>query len=203
MPGPATQKAMRFVVAALTALVLSSSCAKAEGQNHGTHPGTAPTATTPTTPTPSTPPAVVPPGPLGVVQTEFEAIRADLAKDSAAGLAQSLERLKPAVEALTAAKHPQAQALATGIAALTASLPKDGAAIEVKAVRVAYGELARAVVAVIAADPALQAGRFLYECPMARGYKRWVELKPRMENPYMGSRMLECGSAIVAWGVEG
>ena len=67
-------------------------------------------------------------------------------------------------------------------------------------VRVAYGDLSRAVVAIIATDASLMQGRFLFECPMAKGYKRWVQVKPEMENPYMGQRMLACGSSVASWG---
>jgi hypothetical protein len=30
-----------------------------------------------------------------------------------------------------------------------------------------------------------------------------VQTSAEMKNPYMGKRMLECGSALVAWRVEG
>ena len=191
---------MKLVVAALTAVTLvSSSCIRADAQS--AHAATTPS--TPSTTTPSTPPAVVPAGPLGVVLTEFERLHQDLARDSAANLAAIVGRLTPASDALTAAGHPQAAAIAAGVTALSAALPAAGATADLKVVRVAFGELSRGIVGAIAADPTLQVGRFLYQCPMAKGYQRWVELKPRMENPYMGSRMLECGSAVVAWTVDG
>ncbi len=69
--------------------------------------------------------------------------------------------------------------------------------------RAAFGELSRAVVAVVAADPSLQPGRFLFQCPMAKGYQRWVQLEEKMANPYMGKRMLECGEVVSVWKVEG
>ena len=191
---------MKLVVAALTtATIMSSSCVRAD--SHGSPAAT--TATTTTTTTPSTAPAVVPAGPLGVVLTEFERLHQDLARDSAANLAAIVGRLTPASDALTAAGHPQAAAIAAGVTAFSAALPAAGVTADLKVVRVAFGELSRGVVGAIAADPTLQVGRFLYQCPMAKGYQRWVELKPRMENPYMGSRMLECGSAVVAWTVDG
>ena len=196
---------MKLVVAALTAVTLvSSSCVRADAQS--AHTATTPSApSTTATTTTTTPPAVVPAGPLGVVLTEFERLHQDLARDSAANLAAIVGRLTPASDALTAAGHPQAAAIAAGVTALSAALPAAGAGVtaDLKVVRVAFGQLSRGVVGAIAADPTLQVGRFLYQCPMAKGYQRWVELKPRMENPYMGSRMLECGSAVVAWTVDG
>ena len=139
--------------------------------------------------------------------TRYEALRAALADDNAAGAVADLDVLRTAVAALVADKAAGAADLDKGVVGLTAAASTKDAAgavvVDIKAVRLAFGELSRGVVAVVAADPALQAGRFLFECPMARGYQRWVQSTPAMMNPYMGKRMLECGSAISAWRVEG
>jgi threonine/homoserine/homoserine lactone efflux protein len=36
----------------------------------------------------------------------------------------------------------------------------------------------------------------VFECPMAKGYKRWVQPTDELENPYMGQEMLTCGSEV-------
>jgi Cu(I)/Ag(I) efflux system membrane fusion protein len=141
--------------------------------------------------------------------TRYEALRAALADDNAVVGTADLEALRTAVAALVAEKAAGAADLDKGVAGLTAAMTaatKDAAGalvVDTKAVRLAFGELSRGVVAVVAADNALQTGRFLFECPMARGYQRWVQTAPAMMNPYMGKRMLDCGSAVAAWRIEG
>ncbi|HET9450698.1 MAG TPA: efflux RND transporter periplasmic adaptor subunit, partial [Aggregicoccus sp.] len=43
-------------------------------------------------------------------------------------------------------------------------------------------------------DPRLQEGWALYSCPMTKGFNRWVQAPGPLSNPYMGERMLACGS---------
>ncbi len=61
--------------------------------------------------------------------------------------------------------------------------------------RRAFGEISRAVVSLLSENAALTKGRKVYQCPMAQGYKKWVQKGDQIENPYMGARMLRCGSA--------
>lgn len=147
--------------------------------------------------------AKVPAGPLGNILTEAEVLRQTLADDRTDTLAASAAKLDADVTALLA--QPTKTAGADTLAAASKSLVDvtSAAEVDIKAVRLAYGELQKSLVAVIAGDATLQAGRFLFECPMARGYQRWVQLAPKMANPYMGKRMLECGSAIEGWKVAG
>lgn len=64
------------------------------------------------------------------------------------------------------------------------------------AVRKNFGEVSRHVVQLVSQSPELQKGRHLFECPMAQGYQRWVQLDPAMMNPYMGKKMLQCGTTV-------
>jgi Cu(I)/Ag(I) efflux system membrane fusion protein len=50
------------------------------------------------------------------------------------------------------------------------------------------------LVALSAADARLQEGWHVFECPMAKGFNKWFQREPRLENPYMGQRMPTCGS---------
>lgn len=61
-------------------------------------------------------------------------------------------------------------------------------------VRGAFGEVSESVVALLAAEPSLQKGRYVFECPMAKGYKKWVQVNDKVSNPYFGSEMPECGA---------
>ena len=66
---------------------------------------------------------------------------------------------------------------------------------DAEAVRTAFGETSRPLVAVLAAAPSLSKGMYVFECPMASGYQKWIQTDSEISNPYMGSRMLTCGSA--------
>jgi hypothetical protein len=60
--------------------------------------------------------------------------------------------------------------------------------------REAFGDVSRALISVLSAEPSLQQGRHVYECPMAKGYKKWVQVSEGVSNPYMGTDMLQCGT---------
>ncbi|TNF37440.1 MAG: DUF3347 domain-containing protein [Deltaproteobacteria bacterium] len=88
------------------------------------------------------------------------------------------------------AKHVGAdEALATATREL-------GIAQDLEAARLAFGEASRAYITRLSKDPALAKGKHAFRCPMAKGYKKWVQLTPELENPYMGQRMLDCGGPV-------
>ncbi len=60
--------------------------------------------------------------------------------------------------------------------------------------RSSFGELSRYLVGLAAADPNLQAGWRIFECPMVKGFPKWFQRSDRIENPYMGESMPTCGS---------
>jgi hypothetical protein len=65
---------------------------------------------------------------------------------------------------------------------------------DLAAARQAFGGLSRALIVLLSEDVTLQRGRYVYECPMAEGYKKWVQVSKGRSNPYMGSKMLQCGT---------
>ena len=69
---------------------------------------------------------------------------------------------------------------------------------DLAALRLAYGELSRSVVSLVAATPTAKNNYHVFECPMAKGYKRWVQPSGKLVNPYMGTAMLTCGSEVPA-----
>jgi len=123
----------------------------------------------------------------------YERIRAKLANDQMAAItadAAELERIaRDVANRAPQGQRSQLQQVATGASRLK-EMPKDDA----DAVRRAFGELSRPVVALLSADPSLRTGRHVFECPMAQGYKRWVQTSTKTSNPYMGTRMAECGT---------
>lgn len=123
----------------------------------------------------------------------YEDIRAKLAADDIAGAAEQADTLAKAATT-AAADAPEALrghlADTAKAAEALAGTPTDDA----DAVRKAFGEVSRPVVALIAADPSLQESAHVFECPMAQGYQKWVQHGETIENPYMGRKMLACGS---------
>ena len=122
----------------------------------------------------------------------YEEIRAALARDDGSDV--------PANALLLATAAEQA---AAGSSDTRAELQELGAAAEklgavpnsdIRLLRGAFGEVSRAVVSLVVADESLAKDRYIFRCPMTRGYEKWVQTSADLENPYMGSRMLNCGS---------
>lgn len=128
----------------------------------------------------------------------YEDLRAQLARDDitvAVGTAAKLEQA--AKEAGTKAPEKLRSSLAAVETA--AGRLKQTSKEDASAVRRAFGEVSQAVVALLSAEPSLRQGRYIFECPMAQGYKKWVQTSEPISNPYMGTRMPTCGSQI-EWG---
>ncbi|OGQ25415.1 MAG: hypothetical protein A2138_26535 [Deltaproteobacteria bacterium RBG_16_71_12] len=134
-------------------------------------------------------------GPLGDVLATYDEMQRRFAKDDAATgvLADQLARSSAAASAAATGATKQAladlAAAATKLAEQMKAAP--GPAIDVQ--RKAFADLSKLVVALLVADPSLQKGRFIFECPMAPSYKKWVQTHGKLQNPWYGSKMLECG----------
>ena len=122
----------------------------------------------------------------------YEEIRAALARDDGSEVpANALLLAKAAEQAAAGSNDTRAE-----LEELGATAEKLGAIpnSEIRSLRRAFGEVSRAVVSLIVADESLANDRYIFRCPMARGYKKWVQTSAELENPYMGSRMLRCGA---------
>lgn len=60
--------------------------------------------------------------------------------------------------------------------------------------RKAFGEMSKAMISLLHTQKDLQKGWYVFRCPMAQGYPQWIQATETMANPYMGKKMLECGS---------
>ena len=88
-------------------------------------------------------------------------------------------------------------AKAASLDALTSAAEGLGAAPagDADAVRKAFGSASQALIDALAKDPELRKTLHVFECPMAQGYGKWVQRGEKLENPYMGKSMPNCGSA--------
>ncbi len=150
-------------------------------------PAAATTATAGATTAPPSGTAIQTPEQATPMLAAYERVRVSLAADDA-NVADAAREIEAA--ALAAAATPGAseryKAIASGAAALAT-------ATELADARKAFGEISRQVVELLAADKTLAQGKFVFECPMAKGYRKWVQTSDALENPYMGKRMLHCG----------
>lgn len=135
------------------------------------------------------------PGPvLAKLQTAFvayEEIRNLLAADAIDGVDPHAHALAATLrDAHEAADGPVAEILG-GAAEAAEGIANEN---ELDTTRRVFGSLSKYLVALAEADTRLQEGRFVFECPMADGFEKWIQASPELENPYMGQQMLTCGS---------
>jgi hypothetical protein len=92
-----------------------------------------------------------------------------------------------------AAKDIAAEAKKLGApgAATLAAAEKVAAAADLKATRLAFGDLSDAVIALAGNGPTASGGAKRAYCPMVKKY--WLQKGEKIENPYYGSQMLRCG----------
>ncbi|WP_428263209.1 DUF3347 domain-containing protein [Haliangium sp.] len=123
----------------------------------------------------------------------YDAVRALLVKDQGAEVAAAAKALHQATDAALRQADPasrkQLEAIATQAEAL-AAVP----ATELARMREHFGEISRPLVTLLESAPSLSEGYHVFECPMAEGYGRWVQVDTKLANPYMGTSMPECGS---------
>jgi hypothetical protein len=136
-------------------------------------------------------------GPVGDTLDAYEHARAKLAQDNLAGAQPFATSL--AAAARTAADH--AVAAKPHYTAIAVAADKIVATKDIKEARAAFGDISKSVIQLLVDDPELRKGRFLFLCPMAKGYQKWVQTDGKLNNPYFGSEMLECGEELKAWSV--
>ncbi len=134
-------------------------------------------------------------GALRAVFGDYEQVRALLAQDEQRGLdahgrsiAEGLRQVGAGLEG--APKSVSRTLLDGGAAAERLAVAPD-----LTQARSAFGDLSRALVALSSADPRLQEGMHIFECPMEKGYNKWLQPTEELANPYMGRSMLQCGGA--------
>ncbi|WNG51762.1 efflux RND transporter periplasmic adaptor subunit [Archangium minus] len=141
----------------------------------------------------------LPTGPLPGVSVEYaraafeatERMRLLLANDSLEGLDTRAREVAAALRAVAAelkgaegTKGVESGAEAAERLAETKNLDE---------ARARFGEVTRVLVGLAEADARLREGWHVFQCPMEKGFNKWVQRNQAMENPYMGRRMLACG----------
>ncbi len=125
----------------------------------------------------------------------YEECRTLLAADKAEGIADCAKAMSQAANDAHDKVGSAAKEHLTEIATASDTL-KGSKTVDIGAVRLAFGEVSKPMVALLNAAPAAAKDIHVFECPMAKGYKRWAQAEAKMANPYMGTKMLECGKEI-------
>lgn len=116
--------------------------------------------------------------PFDPVLVAYEQVREKLAADDAWAL-----RARKLADEATAAK----------LDVLAMHAAKLASAADLVAARVEFAAVSREIVTLIAKHRELAKNRHVFECPMVKGYNKWVQPSSEMANPYMGPAMLACG----------
>lgn len=117
-------------------------------------------------------------GPVAELVKLYEMASAALADDALAK--------KQAAALVEASKTRDAGALAQ-------AANKLAQAKDIAAARLAFGEVSRVLIAHLSQLPEYKKTLHVFECPMAKGFRQWVQSSEEMMNPYMGKKMLKCG----------
>lgn len=129
------------------------------------------------------------------IMTSYEACRALLAADKGDGIVACAEGIvaaaKVAMEAAPEDTHEHITNLIDAATALAKTKSDD-----MEAMRLGFGVVSESVVGMLVAAPDTAKNYHVFECPMAKGYQRWAQPNAKLENPYMGTRMLACGSEV-------
>ena len=142
----------------------------------------------------------IPPSPLPTATRTSIDEAVSAYEDIRKALAQNRSNVRSEALALAGAAQAAAgsapEKLRPSLEDLSASAQRLGAmqSDDLAEARRAFGETSRALIALLSSEPSLQPGRHVYECPMAKGYNKWVQLDETTSNPYMGSEMPECGA---------
>jgi hypothetical protein len=137
-------------------------------------------------------PAATQPESVAAVFNRYEEARALLAADQTEGLAAAAEAIG---QSANAAKADVNEGAAAHLGMAADEAVKLAAASDLEQARLAFGEVSRHLVQAAVADASLATGRVALHCPMAKGYQHWIQTSEAVSNPYLGTAMLDCGSA--------
>lgn len=182
-----------IVAAGAAALLLVGACKKDDSKKAAPAPAPTPTAgeqANAPAPAPAAGDAVAA---VTAIVGPYDTCRTLLSEDKTDGLAACAGALSAAAKAQKSALPAELQDRADAIAAAADQM---AAAKDLEAARVAFAKTSEPVVGLLAALPDAAKQFHVFECPMAKNYKRWAQASPELANPYMGTKMQTCGSEV-------
>lgn len=130
--------------------------------------------------------------PFGAMMGGYEAMQTALAADKTDGIAAAAPAVAGAARLLGETATEPSKTFYLAIA--TEAENVGARAGDITAARQSFGELSKAMISLLVANPSLAKGRVVVECPMTKTYKKWLQTDEKVRNPYYGSTMLECGT---------
>ncbi len=124
----------------------------------------------------------------------YEEIRTSLVQDTLEGVAASSQRLAAALAAAHSGLEQAPLEVKQRFQAGSSEAKGLAKAESLDDGRKRFGDLSESIVSIVAADQRLAKERRIFECPMVSGFNKWLQRGERLENPYMGKKMLTCGS---------
>jgi len=132
-------------------------------------------------------------GPMADVMAAYAAAHDALFADKTDGVAAAAAKISEAAAKAAESADDAAKPHYAELAKAAGELAK---AADVKAARVAYGEVSKHLVMIMDMNPDLAGAHHVFECPMAEGYKKWIQSNAELANPYMGTQMPKCGAEV-------
>lgn len=129
--------------------------------------------------------------------TSYESLRDALAKDDLPAAQKAAKTIAENAKKAAADAGPAQK----GLGELADGAASIATATDIDAARKAFGDVSKHVVALLVENADLRKGHFLFLCPMAKGYQKWVQTTATLNNPYWGKKMLTCGRELTAWEV--
>lgn len=133
---------------------------------------------------------------LDLLVPHYDVLRVALVHDNGH---QAIDAAIKLAEAATKAKESAPQPLVPRLdmIAMQATFIAGGDAAKLGPLRTAFGEISRALVAILYRGPQEVASKYiLFECPVAQGFNRWIQTDERLANPYRGKEMPACGTSL-------
>jgi membrane fusion protein, copper/silver efflux system len=124
----------------------------------------------------------------------LERARAALAGDTVSGVSEAAHTIAEGAQAAAMAILKDRPELVTALNGAAQAAEQLEAAKDVEAARKAFADLNQQLLPALGADARLAKGLHVFECPMF-DHARWVQRGETADNPYMGSKMLTCGTA--------
>ncbi len=127
---------------------------------------------------------------VSAILRDYERIRVTLADDRGA-VAEPARRIASRAAAVRAPANQRSffASIATASRRLASTNSSD-----MPALRRAFGQLSEPLIELLKAHAGYARGQHLFHCPMADGYGGWIQPTDEIQNPYMGHRMLMCGT---------
>lgn len=122
----------------------------------------------------------------------YEHIRAALARDELTGVEAASHTME---KALTAASQTAAVDTRPTLIDAARFSGQVASSRELDTARSDFAALSAQLLPLLGRDTRLTKGKYVFECPMFQ-HATWFQPAPTIDNPYMGSSMRQCGSAI-------